>query len=164
MDAGFSRNREEVKAKQLAALKKLGHLNLKLDEYESTSTLFHVSVSLGSEKLRRAPQEQLRTRSSTPMKSTSPSQVRSSTRHIRSAVSINRLASQISVDWSQSSHPSANPLSTRLSTQGSSPRHPRSSAPPRASFSMGHQAAVRLCSPKPSPRSPARRSSTSPRL
>ena len=37
MDATFQRGRgrEHVKSKQLAALKKLGHDNLKLNEYES---------------------------------------------------------------------------------------------------------------------------------
>jgi hypothetical protein len=35
MDSVTHRDREEVKAKQLEALKKLGHSRLKLDEYES---------------------------------------------------------------------------------------------------------------------------------
>lgn len=33
--------KKEVKAKPLEALKRLGHTDLKLDEYESTQNLFH---------------------------------------------------------------------------------------------------------------------------
>ena len=129
--------KQEVKAKQLEALKKLGHIDLQLDEYERTvaNEIIHpddISVRFSG---------------ALPYPTRSPS---------HQLTSIQTLAA------SNPSFPHCASLSsTPFSIPTSSHPHP-SSAHPKVSCSLALPAAAKPCSPKPSPKSQAQPSSTSP--
>ena len=159
MDSFSPVERKEVKQKSLKALENLGHKDLQLDEYESTSAypflLSLPNICSGQIASEIIHPDDIEVRfSGTPTTSFLPP-----TQPLTSTCAY---AFKTSAALTLSSPPSASPSSTPSCTPTSS-RHPPSSVHRKASYSSALLAAVRRCSQKRWRRSLGPRSSTSPR-